>query len=117
AAAAQLRLRPIRDERAAVARPPPAARGRGDVRGVARWLQASAAKPPTRGRQTALPSVAPGPWLRLSALVAAGGAVLAVVSGAAGLGTAHRLLAALVVPPLAALVVSAWFAHRRLVAP
>ncbi len=76
--------------------------------GGARWL---------RGRQTALPSLAPGPWLRLSALVAAGGTVLAVVSGAAGLGTAHRLLAALVVPPLAALVVSAWFAHRRLVAP
>ena len=61
--------------------------------------------------------VAPGPWLRLSALVAAGGTVLAVVSGAAGLGTTHRLLAALVAPPLAALVVSAWFAHRRLVAP
>ncbi|MDX6480185.1 MAG: heme o synthase [Gaiellaceae bacterium] len=61
--------------------------------------------------------VAPGPWLRLSALVAAGGTVLAVVSGAGGLGTAHRLIAALVAPPLAALVVSAWFAHRRLVAP
>ena len=59
----------------------------------------------------------PGPWLRLSALVAAGGTVLAVVSGAAGLGTTHRLLAALVAPPLAAIVVSAWFAHRRLVAP
>jgi heme o synthase len=61
--------------------------------------------------------IAPGPWLRLSALVAAGGTVLAVVSGAAGLGTAHRLLAALVAPPLAALVVAAWLAHRRLVAP
>ena len=61
--------------------------------------------------------MAPGPWLRLSALVAAGGTVLAVVSGAAGLGTAHRLLAALVAPPLAALVVSAWYAHRRLLAP
>ncbi len=59
--------------------------------------------------------LSPGPWLRLSALVAAGGTVLAVVSGAQGLGTAHRLLAALVVPPLAALVVSAWYAHRRLV--
>jgi protoheme IX farnesyltransferase len=59
--------------------------------------------------------LAPGPWLRLSALVAAGGTLLAVVSGAAGLGTAHRLLAALVAPPLAALVVSAWCAHRRLV--
>ena len=50
--------------------------------------------------------LAPGPWLRLSALVAAGGTLLAVVSGAEGLGTAHRLLAALVAPPLAALVVS-----------
>ena len=59
----------------------------------------------------------PGPWLRLSALTAAGGTLLAVVSGAENLGTAHRLLAALVAPPLAALVVSAWFAHRRLVAP
>ena len=59
----------------------------------------------------------PGPWLRLSALVAAAGTVLAVVSGAAGLGTTHRLLAALVAPPLAAIIVSAWFAHRRLVAP
>ena len=57
----------------------------------------------------------PGPWLRLSALVAAGGTLLAVISGAEGLGTAHRLLAALVAPPLAALVVSAWYAHRRLV--
>ena len=59
--------------------------------------------------------LAPGPWLRLSALVAAGGTLLAVVSGAENLGTAHRLLAALVAPPLAALVVSAWYAHRRLV--
>jgi heme o synthase len=59
--------------------------------------------------------LAPGPWLRLSALVAAAGTLLAVISGAEGLGTAHRLLAALVAPPLAALVVSAWYAHRRLV--
>jgi protoheme IX farnesyltransferase len=59
--------------------------------------------------------VAPGPWLRLSALLAAAGTVLAVVSGASHLGTTHRLLAALVAPPLAALVVSAWWAHRRLV--
>jgi heme o synthase len=58
---------------------------------------------------------APGPWLRLSAIVAAGGTLLAVISGAEDLGTAHRLLAALVVPPLAAVVVSAWYAHRRLV--
>jgi heme o synthase len=59
--------------------------------------------------------IAPGPWLRLTALVAAGGTVLAVVSGAAHLGTTHRLLAALVAPPLAALLVSAWLAHRSLV--
>jgi protoheme IX farnesyltransferase len=43
--------------------------------------------------------------------------VLAVVSGAADLGTAHRLLAALVAPPHAALLVSAWLSHRELVAP
>jgi protoheme IX farnesyltransferase len=59
--------------------------------------------------------LSPGPWLRLTALVAVGGTVLAVVSGAAHLGTTHRLLAALVAPPLAALVVSAWLAHRALV--
>jgi protoheme IX farnesyltransferase len=59
--------------------------------------------------------LSPGPWLRLSALVAAGGTLLAVISGAENLGTAHRLLAALVAPPLAALLVSAWYAHRRLV--
>jgi heme o synthase len=59
--------------------------------------------------------VAPGPWLRLTALTAAGGTLLAVISGAAGLGTAHRLLAALVAPPLAALLVAAWLAHRELV--
>ena len=91
AAAAQLRHRPVRDERAAAARPAAAARG-GDVT-----------------------SLAPGPWLRLCALVAAARDALAVVSGAAHLGTTHRLLAALVAPPLAALLVSAWLAHRRLV--
>ncbi|MDX6468213.1 MAG: heme o synthase [Gaiellaceae bacterium] len=59
--------------------------------------------------------VASGPWLRLTALTAAAGTLLAVISGAAGLGTAHRLLAALVAPPLAALLVAAWLAHRELV--
>jgi protoheme IX farnesyltransferase len=53
-------------------------------------------------------------WLRLCALGAVAGTGLAVVSGAAGWGTAHRLLAALALPPLAALVVAAWIAHRRL---
>jgi protoheme IX farnesyltransferase len=58
--------------------------------------------------------VAPGPWLRACAALAAAGTLLAVVSGADHLGTAHRVLAALVAPPLAALVLSAWLAHRRL---
>jgi len=58
---------------------------------------------------------APGPWLRLTALTAAAGTLLAVVSGASHLGTTHRLLAALVAPPLAALLVGAWLAHRDLV--
>src|SRR5258707_14597263 len=60
-------------------------------------------------------TVAPGPWFRLTALAASAGTVLAVVSGAANLGTAHRVLAALVAPPLAALLVAAWLAHRALV--
>jgi protoheme IX farnesyltransferase len=59
--------------------------------------------------------VAPGPWLRACALLAAVGAVLAVVTGEAHLGAAHRTIAALAAPPLAALVVAAWLAHRRLV--
>jgi protoheme IX farnesyltransferase len=64
---------------------------------------------------TELRGPAPGPWLRLTALAAATGTLLAVVSGASHLDATHRLLAALVAPPLAALVASAWLAHRRLV--
>jgi heme o synthase len=60
-------------------------------------------------------SVSPGPWLRLCALVASAGTIVAVVSGAAGLGATHRLLAALVAPPLAALLGAAWLVHRKLV--
>src|SRR3989442_6216033 len=60
---------------------------------------------------------APGPWLRLTAVAASAATLLAVVSGAAGLDTAHRLLAALAVPPLVALVVSAWFSQRPLLPP
>jgi heme o synthase len=56
----------------------------------------------------------PGPWLRLTALAGAAGTAVAVVSGALELGTAHRLLAALALPPLAAALVAAWTAHRRL---
>src|SRR5581483_10913269 len=92
-ARAQLRQRPLRDERAAAARPAPQARGGGSVN----------------------TSVRPGPWLHLCAVVAAAGTLLAVISGAAHLDATHRLLAALVAPPLAALVVSAWLEHRRLV--
>jgi len=53
-------------------------------------------------------------WLRLSAAGAVLGTGLAVVSGAADWGTAHRLLAALALPPLAAVAIAAWTAHRRL---
>jgi protoheme IX farnesyltransferase len=80
------------------------------------WLKAPPAKPPAPGRKTARPSVAPGPWFRAGALLASAGTLLAVVSGAAHLGATHRLLAALVAPPLAALVVAAWIAHRDLLA-
>src|SRR3954451_10441903 len=63
------------------------------------------------------PAPAPGPWLRLTALGAAAATLLAVVSGAASLGTAHDVLAALALPPLAAIVVVAWGAHRQLRVP
>jgi heme o synthase len=59
----------------------------------------------------------PGPWLRLTAIFAAVATLLAVVSGAASLGAAHRLLAALALPPLVALLVAGWVAHRRLLVP
>ena len=52
-------------------------------------------------------------------MIAAGavaGTALAVVSGAAGWGTAHRLLAGLTLPPLTALVVLAWVSARRFLA-
>ncbi len=61
-----------------------------------------------------MPEVPPGPWLRLIAVGGAGAAALAVVSGGLSLHTAHRALAVLAVPPLAALVAAAWVAHRRL---
>jgi protoheme IX farnesyltransferase len=56
-------------------------------------------------------------WARLTALAAVGGTGLAVVSGAAGWGTAHRALAAFALPPLASLVAAAWVSARRLLAP
>jgi protoheme IX farnesyltransferase len=51
---------------------------------------------------------------RLTATVAVAGTGLAVVSGAAGWDTAHRVLAALALPPLAALTATAWVSVRRL---
>ncbi len=54
-----------------------------------------------------------GFWARLVAVLAVAGTGLAVVSGAAGWGTAHRLLAAVALPPLAALVAIAWVSARR----
>jgi protoheme IX farnesyltransferase len=59
----------------------------------------------------------PGPWLRLIALSAAAACCAAVVSGAMELGAAHRGLAALALPPLAALVAAAWVEYRRLLVP
>jgi protoheme IX farnesyltransferase len=55
-----------------------------------------------------------GLWARLLALGAVVGTGLAVASGAAGWDTAHRLLAGLALPPLAALAVLTWVAARRL---
>ena len=59
----------------------------------------------------------PGPWLQLTALGGAAGTLLAVVSGSATLGTGHRVLAALALPPLAAVVAAAWVTYRRLLVP
>jgi protoheme IX farnesyltransferase len=59
----------------------------------------------------------PGPSLRVTALAAAAGTLLAVVSGSLGLATTHRLLAALALPPLVALVVAALLGRPRLLRP
>jgi protoheme IX farnesyltransferase len=53
----------------------------------------------------------------LTALAAAAACCAAVLSGALSLGEAHRGLAALALPPLAALLAAAWVAHRRLLWP
>jgi protoheme IX farnesyltransferase len=54
----------------------------------------------------------PGPWLRLTALAGVVATLLAVVS--AHLETGHRVLAALALPPLAAVTAAAWVNYRRL---
>src|SRR5438552_17832184 len=66
-------------------------------------------------RRLMMPGV--GAWARVSAVGAVAGTALAVVSGAAGWGTAHRLLAALALPWLVALLVVAWLTTRRLLPP
>jgi heme o synthase len=58
--------------------------------------------------------VTTGLWARVLAAAAVAGTALAVVSGAAGWHTAHRLLAALALPPLLGLLVVAWMSARRL---
>ena len=57
---------------------------------------------------------APGAFLRACAVAVAGATALAVATG--GSGSVHRVLAALAGPPLAALLVAAVVAHRRLLA-
>jgi heme o synthase len=57
--------------------------------------------------------VSAGPWLRLCGLTATAAAAATVASGS--LGLAHRALAVIAIPPLVALVVAAWSAHRELV--
>ena len=60
---------------------------------------------------------APGPWLRLTAIGASAAVLVAVVSGAAGAGTAHRVLAALALPPLSRSPPPPLLEYRRLVVP
>ena len=55
-----------------------------------------------------------GMWTRLMSVGAVLGTGLAVVSGAAGWDTAHRLLAGLALPWLVGLLVVAWVSARRL---
>src|SRR5437588_3485426 len=59
----------------------------------------------------------PGLALQLTALAVAVSALVAVVSGSTGMTSAHRVIAALALPPLLAVVVAAVAAHRRLVGP
>jgi protoheme IX farnesyltransferase len=56
-----------------------------------------------------------GAWMRLTGLAASAATLLAVVSGATGFE--HRILAALALPPLAALVLAGRFARPRLLGP
>ncbi len=62
-------------------------------------------------------AAAPGAALRATALAGTAACGLAVISGTTASETAHDLLAALALPPLAAVAVAAWAAQRRLLVP
>ncbi len=64
-----------------------------------------------------LPDLAPGPVLRLTALLAAGAAGVVVVSAAVELGHTHWGAALLALPLLVAVLVTARLAYPRLVGP
>ena len=57
----------------------------------------------------------PGSWLQLAALAGVAGTLLAVVSGTTGVG--HEEISALAVPPLVAVAIAGWNAHRHLLWP
>ena len=59
-------------------------------------------------------NAAPGPWLRVTALAGAAATLVAVISGTVGPGASHSLLSALALPPLVAVAIAAWLAHRHL---
>ena len=76
-----------------------------------RWLRrgAGSARRHDGGIRRLAPGCAPDAPLGASAAT-----LLAVISGAASLGTAHELLSALALPPLVAIAIAAWLGHRRL---
>jgi heme o synthase len=56
----------------------------------------------------------PGPWLRLTAIAGAGATALVCAVAALHLDLAHRVLAAVALPPLLAVALAAYVAHPRL---
>jgi heme o synthase len=63
------------------------------------------------------PLVGPGPWLRLSALLAAAATALVIAAASLGLGRFHDLLSLVALAPLVAIAVAGWLAHPRLRRP
>jgi heme o synthase len=59
----------------------------------------------------------PGPWLRLTALLAALASVLVIAAAAAGSLQLHVLLTLVLLAPLTAIAVAAWLVHPCLRAP